>query len=121
MYDVEFRREISLLDIKWSGLFTPDTVASYAAFLREQFDRHRFAPGYRLRIDMSSSTVQTQNALRAFREHFANFPRASRIAIIAPSAITRLQVRHEMPQPYLGLFDTPEASLPWLGTYRLDL
>jgi len=120
MYDVEFRREISLLDIKWAGLFTPETVASYAGFLREQFARHRFTPGYRLRIDMSRSMVQTQGALTAFREQFAGFPRASRIAIVTPSAIARFQVRREMHQPYLELFEPPDGTLNWLGTHRID-
>ena len=38
----------------------------------------------------------------------------NRIAIITGSAITRLQVKREMTQPYLRIFDDATAGLAWL-------
>jgi hypothetical protein len=81
----------------------------------DRFRAEGLKPGhYRLRMDMSASAVQTQEALGAFREQFQNFPRASRIAIVTPSTIAKLQVRREMTQTYLRLFETADAALAWL-------
>lgn len=116
MYDIHFRHDINLLDIAWHGLFDPATVASYAREVKARFVQERFVPGYRLRMDMSRSAVQPQDALAAFREHLGEgkFPRASRIAIVAPSAIATLQVRREMTQSYLRIFADAGEALDWL-------
>jgi hypothetical protein len=65
---------------------------------------------------MSGSAVQPQEALAAFREHLGEgkFPRASRIAIVTPSAIAKLQVRREMTQDYLRIFAVADDALAWL-------
>ena len=114
MYRVAFRREMNLLDIEWLAMFDPDTVADYARRLRAQFDAEGFAPGYLLRMDMRRSGIQPQDALPAFRRHFAGFPVANRIAIVTESAIARMQVRREMTQSYLRIFERAETALTWL-------
>ncbi|NYT43001.1 STAS/SEC14 domain-containing protein [Sphingomonas sp. R-74633] len=114
MYRVSFRKELNLLDIEWLAMFEPDRVGDYARRLRDQFDAEGFVPGYLLRMDMRRSGVQAQEAVRAFRRHFAGFPQASRIAIVTESAIARMQIRREMTQPYLRIFDRAESALGWL-------
>jgi hypothetical protein len=116
MYEIRFRHDINLLDIAWHGLFDGATVAAYARECKARFAAEGFRPGYLLRMDMSGSAVQPQAALAAFREHLGEgrFPRASRIAIVTPSAIAKLQVRREMTQSYLRIFDMPEPALDWL-------
>jgi hypothetical protein len=115
MYDITYRPEFDLLDIAWHGQFTPDAIADYARAVWDRFRAEGLRPGhYRLRMDMSASAVQTQESLGVFREQFQNFPRASRIAIVTPSAIAKLQVRREMTQPYLRLFVTADEALAWL-------
>ncbi|MEC3911660.1 STAS/SEC14 domain-containing protein [Sphingobium sp. CR2-8] len=116
MYDIEFRHDINLLDIRWHGLFSSDGVAAYAREVKARFVLEGFAPGYLLRMDMTDSAVQPQDALAAFREHLGEgkFPRASRIAIITPSAIAKLQVRREMTQEYLRIFASAQELLAWL-------
>lgn len=116
MYDILFRHDINLLDIAWHGLFDPATVASYAREVKARFAQERFAPGYLLRMDMSGSAVQPQHAVAAFREHLGDgkFPRASRIAIVTPSAIATLQVRREMTQSYMRIFAKAPEALAWL-------
>ncbi|MFD1107434.1 hypothetical protein [Sphingobium olei] len=69
MYQIHFRHDINLLDIAWHGLFDPETVASYAREVKARFVQERFLPGYLLRMDMSRSAVQPQDAVAAFREH----------------------------------------------------
>jgi len=114
MYAMTFDHQRNLIDVAWKGLFSPEQVADYARACRERFRAEGFAPGYKLRMDMSESAIQTQDAVLAFREAFRGFPPASRIAIVTPSAIARMQVRREMKQPYLQVFDAPEPALDWL-------
>ena len=114
MYAIAFNPEQQLLDIRWEGPFTPEAVGAYARDLRNRFRMATFQPGYRLRMDMSRSAVQPQDAVAAFREHFHDFPKAERIAIVTRSAIAKMQVQREMTQPYLRIFDRAEAALDWL-------
>ncbi len=114
MYRVAFRKELNLLDIEWLAMFEPRTVGDYARKLREQFDVEGFAPGYLLRMDMRRSGVQAQDAVAAFRRHFAGFPVASRIAVVTESALAKMQIRREMTQPYLCIFTRAETALTWL-------
>jgi hypothetical protein len=116
MYDIRFRHDINLLDIAWHGLFDSRSVVAYAREVKARFAQEGFAPGYLLRMDMSGSAVQPQEALAAFREHLGEgkFPRASRIAIVTPSVIAKLQVRREMTQDYLRIFAVADDALAWL-------
>ncbi len=116
MYDIYFRHDINLLDISWHGLFSGESVAAYARDVKRRFVAEGFSPGYRLRMDMRRSLVQPQDAVAAFREHLGEglFPRASRIAIVTPSAIAKLQVRREMTQSYLRIFTDAEEAFVWL-------
>lgn len=114
MYTVDFRHDLNLLDVAWTGLMTQAVAHAYAEELTGRFVREGFRTGYRLRMDFSRVAVQPQDAVLAISSRFRGFPRASRIAIVTTSGITRLQVRRLMPQPYLSIFDTAEAALAWL-------
>lgn len=65
-------------------------------------------------MDMTDSAVQPQQALGSFRRCFAGFPPARRIAIVTPSKLAEMQVRREMPQPYLRLFAVRDTAMAWL-------
>lgn len=114
MYAIRFQTELDLLDIRWTGIFAPGDVAAYAAECLERFVERGLKPGYRLRIDMRSSAVQPRETLISFERNFRHFPKASRIAVVTPSALFRLQVLRVMTQPYLRVFDTPRDALDWL-------
>lgn len=114
MYSIVFRPDLNLVDIRWSGLFDQARVDAYADELIRRFRAERFAPGYRLRMDMSGTSVQPVDAAQAINRRLGSFPRASRIAIVTASAITRLQVRRFMTQPYLHIFASADAALDWL-------
>ncbi|MEG3091122.1 STAS/SEC14 domain-containing protein [Sphingomonas sp. PB1R3] len=114
MYAFEFRHDINLLDIQWTGLFTPEIATRYARELIDAFRRSGFRPGYRLRIDMNATTVQPKDAIMTVHQALQGFPRASRIAMVNRSAIGRQQIRRLMTQPYLRVFDNAEDSLAWL-------
>ncbi|WP_341897351.1 hypothetical protein [Sphingobium sp. YR657] len=72
MYDIRFRHDINLLDIAWHGQFTSEGVAAYAREVKARFVAEGFVPGYLLRMDMSGSAVQPQDAVAAFREHLGD-------------------------------------------------
>ncbi|HEX7873939.1 MAG TPA: STAS/SEC14 domain-containing protein [Sphingobium sp.] len=114
MYDYSFHHDLNLLDIAWKGPFTPELVQSYARGLLVRFAQEGFAPGYRLRMDMSGSATQPQDALPIFAAEFRDFPKAERIAVITASAIARLQVKRVMTQPYLRIFGNADEGLAWL-------
>ncbi|MBB4617676.1 STAS/SEC14 domain-containing protein [Sphingomonas abaci] len=114
MYKVDFRHELNLLDVAWTGLMTEAVAHAYVEEVTGRFVREGFRSGYRLRMDFSRVAVQPQEAVLAINSRFRGFPRASRIAIVTNSSIARLQVRRLMPQPYLAIFDTAETALAWL-------
>ncbi|PNQ01457.1 hypothetical protein [Sphingobium sp. SA916] len=114
MYIIDFRHDLNLLDIRWRGIFTDGAIAEYARILKRQFVEQGFQPGYLLRMDMTDSAVQTQDAVASFGRHLADFPKARRIAIVTPSAIASMQVRRVMTQPYLRIFPWAEQALEWL-------
>jgi hypothetical protein len=114
MYRYRFDTDRNLLDIAWTGMFDDAAVDAYGAALRADFARHGFAAGYRLLIDMTHSTIQPQAALVAFRREFADFPKASRIGIVTRSALYRLQILREMPQPYLRVTTARGEALGWV-------
>jgi hypothetical protein len=114
MYSIVFRADLNLVDIRWSGLFDQASVDAYADELIRRFRAEGFAPGYRLRMDMSGTSVQPVDAAQAINRRLGTFPRASQIAIVTASAITRLQVRRFMTQPYLRIFASADAALDWL-------
>jgi len=114
MYTVDFRHDLNLLDVAWTGLMTEAVAHAYVEDLTGRFVREGFRTGYRLRMDFSRVAVQPQDAVLTINRRFQGFPRASRIAIVTTSGITRLQVRRLMPQPYLSIFDTADAALAWL-------
>lgn len=114
MYAFQFRHDINLLDIQWTGHFTPEVATRYARELVDAFRRSGFRPGYRLRIDMSAIQVQPRDAVMTIHEALGDFPRASRIAMVNGSAVGRQQIRRLMTQPYLQVFDPAEDSLAWL-------
>ncbi len=114
MYDVSFDHDAELLAIRWHRIFTPDEVVLYTRDVMRQFLAARFRPGYRLMIDMSACGPQPQETLAALAQHMAPFPKASRIAVVAVSAVLRGQVRRVMTQPYMQLFDDAAAARGWV-------
>ncbi|WBO24030.1 STAS/SEC14 domain-containing protein [Sphingomonas abietis] len=114
MYSIRYIPEQMLLDIRWYDRFSDEEVVDYALAVKREFLRHHIRTGYLLRIDMSASGAQPDEALPVFRENFQWFPKARRIAIIVADGETRQQVQGEMRQSYLRIFDDAEAGLTWL-------
>lgn len=120
MYSIRFLSELNLLDIQWFGRFSDEAVIDYALAVKREFLLHGIRTGYLLRMDMSASGVQPIEALPAFRESFRWFPKARRIAIITGDPATQQQVKGEMKQSYLRLFERPEHGLAWLQESELE-
>jgi len=114
MYSIAFRPELNLLDIAWTGLMTEAAARAYVEEGRARFRQSGFTAGYRFRLDLSPVHVQPPASVEPIMTGLSDIPRASRIAVVTTSTITRLQIRRLLPRPYLSFFDTPEAALTWL-------
>lgn len=114
MYTLDYDRPKNLLDISWSGLFTPEDMARYAADCRGCWKRERLADGYRLRIILSDGQPLPQETLAVLADAFTDFPTSGRTAMVTTSAIARLQIRRTMMVPHMRIFDTADEALAWL-------
>ena len=114
MYAIQYVRELNLLDISWSGLFTPEDMAAYANDCWTCWRREQFPTGYRLRITLEDGQPLPQETLRILAGAFGGFPKSSRTAMVANGAIARLQIRRAMMEPHMRIFDSSDAALEWL-------
>lgn len=114
MYAIHFRHDLNLLDVRWTGLFTPQVALRFAHEVVDGYRRSGFQTGYRLRIDMSAILVHPHDGIMTLHETLRDFPRASRIAMVTRSAIGRQQIRRLMSQPYMRIFDDADAAFAWL-------
>ena len=114
MHTIRYVRELDLLDITWSGLFTPEGMATYAEDCRICWKREQFQPGYRLRIVLKDGQPLPQDTLKVLASAFKDFPRSGRTAMVTKEAIARLQIGRAMMEPHMQIFETPEAALEWL-------
>lgn len=114
MYKIDIRRDIGLLDIAFTGLMTVPVAERYVEDVETAFARSGLTPGYLLRMDFGVHAAQPATVATLVNHRLKHFPRARRIAAVAPSAIAKLQVRRLMPQPYLSVFDDANAAFAWL-------
>jgi hypothetical protein len=113
MHTIRYRRDIDLLDITWSGLFTTAEMERYAEDCCACLKQETFRDGYKLRIDLSDIQALPQETLSTLANAFVDFPRPSKTAMVTRSAIARLQIKRAMTNSN-RIFETPEAALAWL-------
>lgn len=77
MYTIDYRRDLNLLDISWTGLFTPQEMTDYAEECRGCWRREGFKEGYRLRIMLSDDQPLPQGTLVVLADAFTDFPASS--------------------------------------------
>lgn len=114
MYTIEYKRDVNLLDITWSGLFTPTDMAAYAEACRACWHREQFQDGYRLRIILTDGQPLPQDTLSVLARAFINYPKSGRTAMVTSSTIAMLQIKRAMMEPHMRIFDTADAALEWL-------
>jgi hypothetical protein len=114
MYSIAFRHDLNLLDVAWTGLMTEAAARAYVEEGRARFRQSGFKAGYRFRLDLTPVHVHPPASVERIMTGLSDIPRASRIAVVTTSTITRLQIRRLLPRPYMSFFDTPEAGLTWL-------
>lgn len=118
MYAIETDPTRNLIAVRLGGLMTVAEIASYFTELRRRFIEDRFRPGYRILIDVTACTAQTQDMLTAMGQHMATFPKAGRIAMVTESSVARLQIRRLMTQSYASVFATVDEATDWLLVER---
>lgn len=98
-----------------AGFFSQSEVSAYASeaerLIRHGFARHR---GYRMLIDVSDCAIQSQDVIEAFARHVAAVPRARRLAVVAGSAVARMQISRVLNRPGIELFDSLSDATAWL-------
>lgn len=114
MYTIHYRRELDLLDISWSGLFTPEEMIAYAEECRACLRQERFGPGYRLRIVLRDGCPLPKETLKVLAGAFTDFPKAGRAAMVTNGVIARLQIERAMLEAHMRIFTSPEEALDWL-------
>ena len=114
MYSIRYVRELDLLDISWSGLFTPEGMTSYVEDCWACWKREQFRAGYRLRITLEDGQPLPQDTLRVLAGAFADFPKSRRAAMVVNGAVAGMQIRRAMMEPHMRIFETSEAALEWL-------
>lgn len=116
MYRIEYRRDLNLLDIVWSGLITPEEILEYVEDCRRHRVREGFTSGYRLRITLADDLhALPQETLKVLSGAFANFPRSGRSAIVTRSAIARLQIKRAL-MAHHRIFESSAEALEWLSS-----
>ena len=115
MYSIRYDASLDLLDVVWSGLFTPDVMIKYAADCRECLKRERFRDGFRLRVELSDDQPLSQETLKVLNEVFVDYPKPCRTAVVTRSAIVRMQTKRAMMlDPNTETFTSTDDALEWL-------
>lgn len=114
MYTIDYRRDIDLLDITWSGIFTAEEMSQYSKDCYAIWQKEGFRSGYRLRVVIDGSTPLPQDSLGLLGSAFDHFPVAGRIAMVTSSTICRIQIKRAMMVPNMQIFDEPGAAMEWL-------
>lgn len=114
MHTIEFRKELGLFDITWSGMMSTEDAIRYAADCAARLRAEMITDGYLLRITMLDEHVLPQDTLALLSKVFADFPKPKRTATVTRSAIARLQIKRALMRQDLQIFDTPERALAWL-------
>lgn len=115
LYAIEYRRDLNLLDISWSGLLAPQDMVRYVGDCRAVLRREGFSDGYRLRVEVKDNQPLPQETLATLASAFDGFPKPSRTALVTRSAIVRMQTKRGMAiDPNMQIFDTPGLALAWI-------
>jgi len=103
-----------LIEVVLSGTMTVAETSAYMADLRAAMGRHRLEAGYRMVIDVSGCTIQTQDMVQAMGGHMAAMPKAAALAVVTASPLARMQVRRLFTQPYARIAATREEGRAWV-------
>ena len=114
MYSVRYSKDIDLLDIVWSGLFSPSDIDAYEAACFACWKNERFSDGFLLRITLDDGSPLPQQTLALLLKTFAGFPIAARTAMVTRGALSRLQIKRALMRPNLEIFEEAEKALTWL-------
>lgn len=114
MYQIAVDRERALIRVKHAGFFTVEEVRAYAADLARTFIGAFGARPYSMVIDIADCAIQSQEVIRAFKDHIAAFPKAQRLAVVTGQSLARRQLLRILPRDYLESFETDEQADQWL-------
>jgi hypothetical protein len=120
MYRLTIDAERAFIDVTMKGFLEVHQVHDYVDELTAKFTR-AFPPGapYVMLIDISECALQSTAVVDAFRNHVANFPRASRLAIVSGNSSARMQLNRILVRDYLRFFAFRAEAVSWLMELQL--
>lgn len=113
MYRIQIDKKNNLVELELGGMLGEDEVAEYIAELKRRFALNRMA-NYRMILDVSECPIQLQNTLQVMGKHMADMPRASAIAVVTGSSLSRMQVRRLFTQSYARIVSNTEDARAWV-------
>jgi hypothetical protein len=114
MYDVHIDLDRNIIDTSLSGFLSSADVHGYVKAVRTALIMNRFYRGYRLIVDVSGCSIQSQETLRLLSAHIAAMPKAQRIAVVVGDSPASGQARRLFHQPYANFVPTRQEGLSWL-------
>lgn len=118
-YDIDANPDDGVLNMAFSGYWTEATAMAFESTRRAALVRMasgRFKPGeYRFLADFSNSMVQSSLMVERF-QGFAEdaVTLASKIAVVAPSPLLRMQIKRMGRANQFRFFETKGDALAWL-------
>lgn len=114
MYKIEADAARNLVEVTLSGMLNPDEVRTYITDLRHAMAVNRIHAGYRLVIDVTTCTIQTQDMIQTMGEQMKAMPKAGAIAIVSASQLARMQIRRLFQQDYARIVQNVEEGRAWV-------
>ena len=116
-YDFHFDEATSVLLISIDGFWTSDVARSFKISLLTEVMRHvRRAPVYRTLLDQTTfgvQSVETTEILNSAFEAARKFHKG-RVAIVAGSVLSKLQVERNIADPNVRVFTDRSHAETWL-------
>lgn len=114
MYKIEADAARNLVEVTLSGMLDPDEVRTYITDLRHAMAANRIHAGYRLVIDVTTCTIQTQDMIQTMGEQMKAMPKAGAIAIVSASQLARMQIRRLFQQDYARIVRNVAEGRAWV-------
>ena len=114
--DIATDRQRGLLRLQLAGFWSPEDFNRFKRTYTQALADLGIAPGqHAILVDLREATLQTQALIGDVQAFMANFEnKARRIALVAASALARMQTKRLAIRSDIVLFATMEAAEDWL-------
>ena len=117
MFNLTVDRDRGLLRLQLSGFWSATDFARFKKRIVGAVTDLGTGPGqHMILVDLREATLQTQELISNAQDFIANAEnKARRIALVAASALARMQTKRLVVRPGVVLFETIEEAERWLS------